>query len=315
MSDLKLFRIDGDDAVELSGTSMALERHLQQLIERNMETVLGVRFLDTEYDTGARHRGRIDSIGIDENGSPVIVEYKRSLNENVINQGLFYLDWLLDHRGDFKMLVLENLGKEAAAEIDWSNPRLICIAGDFTKYDEHAVQQIDRSIELIRYRRFGDELLALELLTAVAGSPRGEPGPGSGGSPGARSAARPASNRAPSKTVSEYLAQAPAELSELFDDLDNVLTELGDDVQRKTLKHYFAYKRLKNFACVEVHPQSGTLLVYLKVDPTTVPLEQGFTRDVSRIGHFGTGNLEVRITSLADLKRAMDLLRASYETG
>ena len=50
-----------------------------------------MRFLASEYSTGARHGGRIDSLGIDENSSPVIFEYKRAVNENVINQGLFYL--------------------------------------------------------------------------------------------------------------------------------------------------------------------------------------------------------------------------------
>jgi predicted transport protein len=310
VSDLKLFRIESDKATELSGTSMALERSLQELIEGNMETVLGVRFLAGEFSTGIKHRGRIDSIGIDENGSPVIIEYKRALNENVINQGLFYLDWLLDHRGDFTVLVLEKLGKADADSIDWSNPRLICIAGDFTRYDEHAVQQIDRNIELIRYRRFGDELLALELLTAVTGSAQGEPGPGTG--TGSQRPSRPA-HRPRSKTVTEYLEQAPSELHKLFDDLEHTLLALGDDVQRKTLKDYIAYKRLKNFACVEVHPQSGTLLAYLKVDPATITLEPGFTRDVTKIGHYGTGNLEVRICSHADLQRALDLLRASYE--
>lgn len=61
-------------------------------MERHLETFLGVRFLATEYETGKTHRGRIDTLGIDENNSPVIIEYKRSSNENVINQGLFYLD-------------------------------------------------------------------------------------------------------------------------------------------------------------------------------------------------------------------------------
>jgi hypothetical protein len=41
-------------------------------------------------------------------------------NENVINQGLFYLDWLLDHKADFKLLVLERYGPDAAASITWS---------------------------------------------------------------------------------------------------------------------------------------------------------------------------------------------------
>ena len=101
----------------------------------------------------------------------MILEYKRSVGENVINQGLFYLDWLMDHQAEFKLLVLEKFGKVAADAIDWSAPRLVCIAADFTKYDGHAVQQINRNIELIRYRRFGDELLLLELANAVTAAP------------------------------------------------------------------------------------------------------------------------------------------------
>lgn len=100
MSDLKLFRIDTGRATELTSQTIALERNLQILIEENMETMFGVRFLASEYTTGKVHRGRIDSLGLDENGSPVIFEYKRTTNENVINQGLFYLDWLMDHKGN-----------------------------------------------------------------------------------------------------------------------------------------------------------------------------------------------------------------------
>lgn len=92
MGDIKLFRLDGDNVDELEGQSVAVEKSLQHIIERHLEIFLGVRFLVSEYSTGKRHAGRIDTLGIDENSSPVIVEYKRSMNENVINQGLFYLD-------------------------------------------------------------------------------------------------------------------------------------------------------------------------------------------------------------------------------
>ncbi|WP_326513638.1 hypothetical protein [Clostridium intestinale] len=88
---------------ELPATWVSLERELQTLIERNMPTFLGVNFLKTEYVTF--NGVRIDSLGIDENNCPVIFEYKRASNENVINQGLFYLDWLLDHKADFELLV------------------------------------------------------------------------------------------------------------------------------------------------------------------------------------------------------------------
>ncbi|WP_372898388.1 endonuclease NucS domain-containing protein [Salipaludibacillus agaradhaerens] len=95
---IKLFRLNGDSVDELEGQSVAVEKSLQHILERHLETFLGIRFLASEYRTGKRHAGRIDTLGIDENNSPVIIEYKRSINENVINQGLFYLDWLLDHK-------------------------------------------------------------------------------------------------------------------------------------------------------------------------------------------------------------------------
>jgi RecB family endonuclease NucS len=69
-----------------------LRRLLQLFMESHLEEFLGTRFLATEYSTGRTHGGRVDTLGLDENGSPVIIEYKRSLNENVINQGLYYLE-------------------------------------------------------------------------------------------------------------------------------------------------------------------------------------------------------------------------------
>ncbi|WP_425004473.1 DUF5655 domain-containing protein [Mycolicibacterium sp. S3B2] len=307
MSDLKLFRLAEDRACQLVGSSVALEKSLQALIERNMNTLFGVRFLASEYSTGIKHKGRIDSLGIDENGSPVIFEYKRAVNENVINQGLFYLDWLLDHRAEFKLLVLEKLGSDVAADLDWATPRLICVANGFTRYDEHAVQQINRSIELYRYQDYEGDLLALELVSAVAAPQLGEEGPGVVAGPAKKPSAA-------SKTVSEYLDQAPESLKDLMGQLDAFAVALGDDVTKRTLKLYFAYRRIKNFLCVEVHPQNNELLMFVKVDPDTVTLEPGFSRDVRAIGHFGTGDLELRVRDLDGLTKAQPLIAQSYES-
>ena len=100
MSDIKLFRFQGAKVKELPGKASDLEKPLQTLIEGNSEELLGVRFLSSEHSTGKTHAGRIDTLGIDENNCPVILEYKRSVGENVINQGLFYLNWLMDHQGE-----------------------------------------------------------------------------------------------------------------------------------------------------------------------------------------------------------------------
>lgn len=306
MSDIKLFRTSNGNVSEIEGHSVALEKSLQTLIEKHLDTFLGVRFLASEFSTGKKHAGRIDTLGLDENGRPVIIEYKRATNENVINQGLFYLDWLMDHKADFRWMVLEKFGKEAADSIEWTSPRLLCIAGDFTKYDEYAVQQINRNIELLRYRRFGEELLILELVNAVMAS---------AGDDGQQATAPKSTSPTKSsyKTATELLAAADQQLRDRYEALKAYLIALGDDVQFTTLKLYFAFKRIKNFACVEVHPHAKTILIFVKVDPDSVQLEEGFTRDVRKIGHFGTGDLEITLRNDADLERAKLLLLKSYE--
>ncbi len=303
MSDIKLFRIASGAVTELAGTTDTVEKSVQVLFEKNLEALLGVRFLATEYTT--THGGRIDTLGLDENGCPVILEYKRASNENVINQGLFYLDWLMDHRKDFQWLVMEKLGKVAADGVDWSAPRLICIAGDFNRYDDHAVKQMQRNIELIRYRRFGPELLMLDLVAAT--STKGvfidaKASPADGGAGGGNKY----------KTIGTVMQELDPGMQDRFEALRAFMMALGDDVQETTLRFYIAFKRIKNFACVEFRPSTGKILMFVKVDPSTVQLVPGFTRDVSNFGHFGTGDLEITLSKAEDLEKAKPLIELSY---
>lgn len=312
MSDIRLFRLAGAQATEISGTASTLEKPLQTLIEANLGPLLAIRFLATEYPTGKKHAGRIDTLGLDENDCPVILEYKRSTGENVINQGLFYLDWLMDHQAEFKLLVLERYGKDAAGAIDWTAPRLICIAADFTRYDEHAVQQIDRNIDLIRYRRFGDDLLLFELVNSVTAE----------ASTVTRSVGAVALNRPSAKRVNaehdpkprpRWLPKLSVNLGALFEVLDIHLRTLGDDVQRKDQKLYVAYKRLRNFATVVA--QKKNLQLFLHIDPSLPKLlgDESWVRDVSNVGHWGTGDVEIVLRDPNDLKRAETYIQAAYE--
>ncbi|WP_321175080.1 DUF5655 domain-containing protein [Qipengyuania flava] len=287
---------------ELVGGAVDLERSLQSRFEENLEALLGVRFLASEYRITD---GRMDTLGIDENDAPVIIEYKRSSNENVINQGLFYLNWLVDHKGDFELLVQRELDMEAAQSIDWNGPRLICIANNFTKYDEHAVRQMNRNIDLIRYKEFPPDLLLLEQLTsttAIGGS-------GVSSSQVQSSSAGAAAYRA---TVTDHLEGASSEMLDRYGLIRDYLLACGDDVQEKTLDNYVAFRRIKNFACVQLRNQIGKVLVYLRLDPANIELEDGFMRDMRNKGHYGTGDLELNIMSDDDFERAKPYFDKAY---
>ena len=304
MSDIKLFSIKNQEATELASSSHGLEKPLQVLFEKNLSTLLGVHFLASEYSTGRTHSGRIDTLGIDENDCPVIIEYKRSVSENVINQGLYYLDWLLDHKAAFQLLVMEKLGEEAAERIDWSAPRLICVASDYKKYDEHAVRQINRNIDLIRYKRFGEDLMALELSTTVSADAIRST---------SESTVSTATGRTGTsgRTMVEMLDLISPEMRELHDSVCDFMRTLGDDVTLKQLKFTVAFRRIRNFASMTV--QKKRLPLYLHLDPSTVDLVEGFSRDISGIGTWGTGDVEVSLASLKDLRKAEPLIIRAYE--
>lgn len=297
MSTIKLFNIKGN-VKELESNTYNLERQLQEIIEKDMLTFFGVKFLASEFLT--THGGRIDSLGIDEDNCPVIFEYKRNTNENVINQGLFYLDWLMDHKAEFKILVMDKLGKEISDKIDWSVPRLICVASDFTNYDEYAVKQINRNIELVRYRKFGEDLLMFE---------------GVGHNTAKKSEITSNLNNSTKvfdKTVMEKIESLTGDVKLIYDSLVDYIMALGEDISLKELKYYLAFKKIKNFICLDVYPTSGVITLWLKIDPTKEEKINGFSRDVTNIGHYGTGNFEISIRTISDFEKAKEYILKSY---
>lgn len=291
MAEIKLFKI-GAQVEELKSRSATIEKELQNIIEKNMYDFFAVRFLDSEYRID---NGRMDSIGIDENNCPVIFEYKCHSNDNVINQGLFYLNWLLGHKANFKLLVLEKLGQQIANEIDWSMPRVICIASDFNKYDEEAIKQINRNVSLIRYKKYDNDLLLFELLNTNTVAPIEQD---------------LTEKRQLEKTFLQQYENAPKKFKDMYDELKDFILSLGDDVSENTLKLYSAFKKIKNFATLEIYQTK--ILLNVKLNPDNFSLTDSL-RDVREIGHWGCGDLQLILKSEKEVNLAKDLLQKAYD--
>ena len=283
---------DRGEMKQLKKKDFKLEKELQSLVEDNLKELFGITFLTSEYSTGERHGGRMDTLGIDENNSPVILEYKKNKNQNVINQALFYLDWLVDHKSAFELLVRDTLNEKI--EVDWSSPRVLCIAEEFNKYDTYAVDQMKRPIELIQYRVFEDNLFALDILTAAEESKR---------------KGKKTTNK--NYSVDDHLTSGTNKTRELFNELRDFTLELADDIVESPRKNYIAYRVIRNFLCLEIHKKH--LLLYLSINPAEVDLEYTIVRDMRDIGHFGTGDLEVRVESKDDIKLAKNLIEKAYD--
>jgi len=304
---MPLFHIAANSqATRIRAGGFELEKQLQRLVEANLEEIFGVRLVATEFIVRGEQPGRIDTLGLDYEGAPTIIEYKRDKNENVINQGLYYMNWLLDHRGDFVVAARDTLGSDV--EISWSHPRLIIIAQSYVKWDTYAVNRMGEGIELWEYVRYGDGLLYLNQVYGQQRSLPVQPVPIS------------ASEDSPDETTSEptytlehHLGGKPDGVRELFErfrqSVLGLATSEGDIIETPN-KLYVSYRHGKNFC--EVQFMVKGLKLHLDINVSDLNDPNKSARDVSDVGHWGTGNTEVRLNPPDDVEYVMSLVEQAY---
>ncbi|MHD0644921.1 PDDEXK family nuclease [Pseudomonas aeruginosa] len=289
MSSMRLFA-PGDDGKlrQLSPWQPAMERELQRYFEVNLQTLLGVSFLETELVAG---QGRIDTIGLDEALCPVIIEYKVD-ETNVLSQGLSYINWLMDHKADFAVLVGSKLGV-ASADIDWSGTRVICVAQGFTNHDVEALTHVNANVDLLTYSFLSENVLSL----ALAGQKRR--------ADYRRDRRRQEQHRLPAVTYESQLRSAPPLVAGLVAKLEAMILACGPDVviSRLAQECFFSvHEDLGRYWITKgVHPRLKVALAAAEIDEHLVP---GVIRR--------DGSLEFSIRNEDDLAIFQPILEEHY---
>jgi len=313
---MALFSINNGSIKKVPPTKIGLERDIQKLFEENLNEILNITFLATEYSTS--FGGRIDSLGIDKNGSPVIIEYKKGQNNNVINQGLSYLRWLLDHKADFEKLVTSK-SKTRSPQIitwdeaiktgefiDWSSPRVICVAESYNKFDLDTVDLLPIKIELLKYRIYENDVLLVE--------------------PETQQKIRISTSKVFDKkennslkerkqyTVEDHLKNASKEIKDVFAIMKERIVALDETIIEEAKAKYIAYKLATNF--VDVVILKDSLKLFFNVPSGKLDDPHDLARNLAkpkRIGHWGNGDYETRLENKEDIEKVMDLIKQSYE--
>ena len=123
----------------------------------------------------------------------------------------------------------------------------------------------------------------------------------------------PRPGETPNFSVYEDWDRSDAELQEFFMKLHAYIVALGKDVKVVPVKKYISFKRTRNTADVKLKSRNKVLTVYAFLDPDSVQLQDGFTRDVRNIGHHSPNHLEITIRNYQDLEKAKPLLLKSYQ--
>jgi predicted transport protein len=310
---MPLFTVAENKLSHVSLTNFPKEKALQGLIEGSLDAAFKCRFVATEFATGDQHSGRIDTLALSEENNPVIIEYKKTESSQLITQSLFYLSWILDHHGDFEVAARRALGPEV--EVDWSDIRVICISPNYSKYDLHAASVLREKLvklELWVYRLYANHSLTLEQFQQDVEGPSTRLESGAGKSAVMVAAGKKAAitRATASYAFDQHVEGKPGAIRELVLAINDYVTGLDPLIVMVPKKFYVAYRKSQNIVCMEV--QHKKILLVLKLDPKKVPGPKGISRDVSKIGHYGTGDLEIAITTPADLEAAEPFIELAY---
>jgi predicted transport protein len=298
---MPIFRNAGGRLKKLNTHKLDKEKSLQQLIEANLQEVLDLQFLATEYVT--TFGGRIDTLAVDNSGAPVIIEYKRNKNDNVINQALSYLKWLKTQKqGFFEKLMIDKLGSEIAGRIglDWSNPRVICIAESYSKFDTDTVEVVPLRIELFKYRYYEDDIFSLEPVNVVE-QERASP----------VATAKPVADRpdaAGTAGLESLMAKASPAMRDLFEQLRERILALDESITEKATSLYVAYRRAQNFA--EVLPGKTHLKIHLR--PIVYADPRGAVEKVPESYNW-TMDRRIYLKSAEELDYVVGIIEQSYQ--
>ena len=298
MSNIKLFWLREDDNEvllgELPGEERTLDYPLRTMLERNLQTVLGIRILASNYPLPGSPDERIPTLGIDENNRPVIINYGGGTL--AINQGLFYLSWLMGHRADFDLLVHLHPGIALFGTVQWHMPRLICIGERFASYALHTAASASLSVEVMRYRFHAANLLLFERLK-----------------PPLKTEDIPAETLL---RLNNLLAGSDNTLKRLYLQLQQMIMGLNSDIELILRDNLIVFHRMRNVAAVQIF--AGYMALYLNLSLNQISMEElapNYINDAEGRMPPGIGRIEILLYETEQLGQILPLITRSIENG
>jgi predicted transport protein len=301
---MPLFSLRNDKLEKINKVDFNYEIDIQKLTEENLRVIFGLEFVETEFQL---NNLRIDTLAFDnETNSFVIIEYKREKNFSVIDQGYAYLALLLNNKADFILEyneVMDNFLKKNGVE--WSQSRVIFVAPQFTRYQQHAIEFKDLPIELWEISKYTNESVLFNQLKSPDSSESINTV-----SSGSKVVQRVSSEVEP-YTEEKLFKYPPEEIKELYFEIKRRILNLDDNIEIKPFANTIAFKIDKHILNVSL--QKTQLKIWLNLKKGELDDPRKTARDVSEVGHWGLGDYEISLKHEDDLDYLMTLIKQSYK--
>jgi predicted transport protein len=277
-----------------------LEKEIQSLFEDSLSTIMGLQLVKTEFTIKSK---RIDTLAYDTQSKAfVIIEYKRSKNISVVDQGFTYLSLMLENKADF--IVEYNESQKQAlkrSDVDWSQTRVVFVSTSFTDNQKTATNFRDIAIELWEVKRYENDLVSINQIKK---------------SKSAESIKPLATKNSQIETVSkeikvyseeDHTSGKSDDIVELYETYRDAILNLGNGVEVLPRKLRIAFKSSKIVCDIQLQKNNLKLWINLKKGELDDPKK--LMEDVSNKGHWGNGDYELKINDTRNLEYIMSLVK------
>ncbi len=295
-----IYNTTGNKLVQVKEKPFKLEREIQSIFESNLQNIMGLLFVKSEFTIKNK---RIDTLAYDKQTNAfIIIEYKRDKNYSVVDQGLTYLNLMLQNKAEFILTYNETLKDILhSKDVDWSQSRVAFVSPSFTDNQISASDFKDFGIELWEIKQFENNTISINTIKKSSGAPSIKP---------------LLENSDNLKEVKENIKVYTEEdhynngsdyTIELYEKFKSSILNLTDGIEILPQKYYIAFKKGSNISDIEIQKKSLKIFINAKIGTLDDP--KGLVKDVSNIGHRGNGDYQVQIENDKDLEYIMSLIK------
>lgn len=286
---------------ELKQKDFKNEKELQKFFEKNVERILGYKFIDTEFPVG---NFRIDTLAFDEETKSFrIIEYKNVKNHSLVDQGYTYLKLLLERKADFVLQYnIKTKSTLSIQDIDWSQSRIIFVSPIYTSYQLNATDFKNIPVDLVKVTRYEEDIIDIDFIKKTSNVKVQELN--------MEPIQKDVNKEVIVYTEEDHLEKVSDKVKLLYENLKNRILEL-DDIDLDVKKKYIAFKGNRNV--VDIVLYKNKVIVYFNMKKGTLNDPLNLTEDISDLGHWGNGDYRAKIENDDDIDNVILLVKQSLK--
>jgi predicted transport protein len=301
---MTLYNNNSNKLLQVKEKPFKLEREIQNIFESNIQEIMNLQLVKSEFTVKNK---RIDTLAFDkQNNAFIIIEYKRDKNYSVVDQGLTYLNLMLQNKAEFILTYNETLKDILHSKnVDWSQSRVAFVSPSFTENQISASDFKDFGIELWEVKQFENNTVSINSIKKSNGAPSIKP---------------LLENSEDLKEVKEnikvyteqdHLNATTDYIAELYEKFKASILNLADGIEIVPQKFYIAFKKGSNISDIEIQKKALKIFINAKLGSLDDP--KGLAKDVSNIGHRGNGDFQIQIETDKDLEYIMSLIKQAIK--